>query len=99
VSQFSDYKQYIRLFWLIFNRLLQLPLCNVYWNIKHCYQVSPRIMSWTEKRVRKFYILLTAHLGIILVNDQPDKQFFFLTCLFQSCTCLEQTRAHDQLYE
>jgi hypothetical protein len=25
----------------------------------------------------KFYVLLTVHLGLILVNDQLDAQFFF----------------------
>jgi hypothetical protein len=42
------------------------------------------------------------HLGIILVNDQHDTQFFFLVCLFQSATCFEQPRAHhqeNQLYQ
>jgi hypothetical protein len=27
---------------------------------------------------------------LILLNDQLDAQFFFLMCLFQSCTCFEQ---------
>jgi hypothetical protein len=38
----------------------------------------------------------------VLVNDQLDARFFFLTCLFQSSTCFEQPRAHhqeNQLYE
>jgi hypothetical protein len=42
------------------------------------------------------YVLLTVHLGIILVNDQLDAQFFFLIFLFQSSTCFEQLRAHHQ---
>jgi hypothetical protein len=28
-----------------------------------------------------FYVLFTVHLGIILVNDQLDAQFFFLVCI------------------
>jgi hypothetical protein len=43
-----------------------------------------------------FYVLLTVHLGIILVNDQLDAQFFFLICLFQSSSFFEQPRAHHQ---
>jgi hypothetical protein len=49
-----------------------------------------------------FYDLLTVLLGIILVNDQLDTQFYFLICLFQSSTCFEQPRAHhqeNQLYQ
>jgi hypothetical protein len=44
----------------------------------------------------KFYVFLTVHLGVILVNDQLDAQFFFLICLFQSSTRFEQLRAHHQ---
>ena len=33
---------------------------------------------------------------IILVSNQPDAQFFLLTCLFQFSTCFEQPRAHHQ---
>jgi hypothetical protein len=50
----------------------------------------------------EFYVLLTAHLGIILVNNQLDAQFFFLICLFQFSTCFEQPHAHhqgNQLYQ
>jgi hypothetical protein len=49
-----------------------------------------------------FYVLSTVHLGIILVNDQLDAQFFFLISLFQSSTYSEQPRAHhqeNQLYQ
>jgi hypothetical protein len=34
--------------------------------------------------------------NVSLVNDQPEAQFFFLVCLFQSSTCSEQPRAHHQ---
>jgi hypothetical protein len=55
------------------------------------------IQTFSEKfEVRKFYVLLTVHLGIILVNDKLDAEFFFLICLFQSSTCFEQPRAHHQ---
>ena len=44
-----------------------------------------------------FYVLLTAHLSICLVNDQLDTQFFyFIIRLLQSSTCFEQRRAHHQ---
>jgi hypothetical protein len=36
------------------------------------------------------------HLGIILVNDQLDAQFFFRICLFQISTCFEHSCAHHQ---
>jgi hypothetical protein len=50
----------------------------------------------------RFYVLLTVHLGRILVNGQPDAYSFFLICLFQSSTCFEQPSAHhqeNQLYQ
>ena len=44
-----------------------------------------------------FYVLLTVHLSITLVNDQLDAQFFyFIIPLLQSSTCFEQRRAHHQ---
>jgi len=43
-----------------------------------------------------FNVLLTAHLGIILVNDQLDAQFFFRICSFQISTCFEHSCAHRQ---
>ena len=48
-----------------------------------------------------FYVLLTVHLGIILVNNQLDAQFFFLIRLFKFATCFEQHSAHhqDQFYQ
>jgi hypothetical protein len=55
---------------------------------------------WTTKfmtHIVEFYVLLTVlHLGIILVSDQLDAQFFFFVCLFQFCTCFEQPHAHHQ---
>jgi len=41
-------------------------------------------------------------LGIILVNDQLDAQFFFRISLFQISTCFEHSCAHhqeNQLYQ
>jgi hypothetical protein len=49
-----------------------------------------------------FMFCWSVHLGIILVNDQLDAQFFLLVCLFQFSTCSEQPRAHhqeNQLYQ
>ena len=44
-----------------------------------------------------FYVLLTVHLSITLVNDQLDAQFlYFIIRLLQSSTCFEQRRAHHQ---
>ena len=31
-----------------------------------------------------FYVLLTVHLGIIFVNNQPEAQFFFVYVYFYS---------------
>jgi hypothetical protein len=44
----------------------------------------------------KFYVLLTVHLGSILVINQLDAQFFFRTYLFQFATCFEHPCAHHQ---
>jgi hypothetical protein len=48
-----------------------------------------------------FNILLTAHLGTVLVNNQLDTLFQCIY-LFQFSTCFEQPSAHhqeDQLYQ
>jgi len=48
-----------------------------------------------------FYILLTVHLGTILVNNQLDALFQCIY-LFQFSTCFEQPSAHhheNQLYQ
>ena len=46
---------------------------------------------------KDFYVLLTVQLGITLVNDQLDAQFFyFIIRLLQSSTCFEQRHAHHQ---
>jgi len=50
----------------------------------------------------EFYVLLTVHLGIILVNNQLDAQFSFRICLFQISTRFEHSCAHhqeNQLYQ
>ena len=39
---------------------------------------------------------LTVRLGIILVNNQPDAQFFFFIRLFQFSTRFDQNSAHHQ---
>jgi hypothetical protein len=49
-----------------------------------------------------FCVLLTVHVGIILVKDQPDSLLFFLICLFKVCKCFEQPSARhqeNQLYQ
>jgi len=50
----------------------------------------------------EFYVLLTVHLGSVLVNNQLDAQFFFHIYLFQFSTCFEHSCAHhqeNQLYQ
>ena len=44
----------------------------------------------------KFYVLLTTHLGSVLINNQLDAQFFLLIYLFQFSTCFEHPCAHHQ---
>jgi hypothetical protein len=52
---------------------------------------------------REYYVLLTVHLGSVLVNNQLDAQFFFFRIyLFQLFTCFEHPCAHrqeNQLYQ
>jgi len=43
-----------------------------------------------------FNVLLTVHLGSILVNNQLETQFFFRIYLFQLSTCFEHFCAHHQ---
>ena len=60
---------------------------------------GPKMGKLTEY---EFYVLLTVHLGIFLVNNQLDAQLFFFVCLFQFSTCFEQPCAHyqeSQLYQ
>jgi hypothetical protein len=62
---------------------------NVFENVGRCTSCSYMTLYKTDKR-------------LILVNDQLDAHFVFLICLFQSCTCFEQPRAHrqeNQLYQ
>jgi len=49
-----------------------------------------------KTKMYSFYTLLTVHLVTVLVTNQHDAQFFFLTHLFQFSTCFEQPRAHHQ---
>jgi len=53
------------------------------------------ICTWLND-VLFFYVLLTVHLSIILLNDQLDARFFFRICLFQISACFEHSRAHHQ---
>ena len=47
-------------------------------------------------RLSLLYVLLTVHLGLILVNNQLDAQFFLRIYLFQFSTCFEHLCAHRQ---
>ena len=58
----------------------------------------PLEFTWAETRkrprycaIRIFYVLLTVHLGTILVNNQLDAQFFFLYVYFSS---VRASRSH-----
>ena len=42
----------------------------------------------------EFYVLLTVHPSMILVNNQLDAQFF--VCLFLFSTCFGQPFSHHQ---
>ena len=58
---------------------------------------SVGIVRLRTKATEFSFSLLTTHLGIKLVNDQLDAQFFyFMIHLLQSSTCFEQRRAHHQ---
>ena len=56
---------------------------------------SSLISSRNGKCVQDFYVLLTAHLGILLVNNELDAQFFFflmymfisILYMFRAATC------------
>jgi hypothetical protein len=54
------------------------------------------ILEGKNSYIAEFYVLLTVHLGSILVNDQLDAQFFFCVYLFLFSTCVEHPRAHHQ---
>jgi hypothetical protein len=43
-----------------------------------------------------FYVLLTVHLGSVLIYYQLDAQFLFCVCLFHFSTCFEHPCAHHQ---
>jgi hypothetical protein len=68
------------------------------------FPISPTLpnFSYTSQYQTSFYVLLTAHLDTILINDHLDAQFFFIIRLFQSSACFGQPRAHhqeNQLYQ
>jgi len=60
----------------------------------------PTFLGWGVVPTGAFYVLLTVHLGSVLinvrviVNDQLDPQF--LLCSFQISTCFEHPCAHHQ---
>ena len=72
--------------WYIIVESMSLNLCDgTLWSHKNSNQIF------------FFYVLVTVHISITLVNDQPDAQFFyFITRLLQYTTCFEQRRAHHQ---
>jgi len=56
-----------------------------------------KFIALEATKILYFYVLLTLHLSINLVNDRLDPQFFYFTIrLLQSSTYFEQRRAHHQ---
>jgi hypothetical protein len=41
-------------------------------------------MQICKLHLSKFYVLLTVHVGIIFVSNEPDAQFFFMYVYFYS---------------
>ena len=57
-------------------------------------------VMFSENCIAEFYVLLTVHLGSVLVNKQLDAQFFFFRIYsFQFSTCFEHSCAHHQEYQ
>jgi hypothetical protein len=56
-------------------------------NHKRPYRNRIHRTSHTRQTTPVFYVLLTVHLGSVLVNSQLDAQFFFRIYLFQFSTC------------
>ena len=61
-----------------------------------CYTDIPCTFLATphDMNLRFFYVLLTVHLSINLVNDQLDAQFFYFK--IRLLLCFEKRRAHHQ---
>ena len=66
-------------------------------------QVMATFLSLYENKIfnfltqlNKFYIFLTVHLRIILVNEQLGAGISSIICLFESSKCFEQLCAHLQ---
>ena len=79
----------------MFNLVLQYVRAlfeKIYLKILKCWAFT----CSTSLRSSQFYVLLTVHLGIIPVNDQPGEQFFFRICLFQIPTWFEHSCAYHQ---
>jgi hypothetical protein len=49
----------------------------------------PSVKPWRHSYIF-FFILVTVHLGIILINNQLDAQFLFYIYLFRFSTCFER---------
>ena len=56
---------------------------------------SCHFSSTFDNLLLEFYVLLTVHPGMILVNNQIDAKFF-LVCLFLISTCFVEPCAHHQ---
>ena len=63
---------------------------------KFNYFYIQRLLHYTAITGFSFYVLLTVHLGIILVNNKLDAHFFFLLRLFQFSKLFEQHSVHHQ---
>jgi len=70
-------------------------------NILHPHSIGTFRCNCTFQNVMLCYVMLTVHLGSVLVNSQLDTQFFFRIYLFQFCKCFEHPsalRQENQLY-
>jgi len=56
---------------------------NVYFTVRIT-NSAVRLCAAQQREYGVFYVLLTVHLGIVFVNNQLDKQFFFMYVHFYS---------------
>jgi len=83
----------LSLFWDVTQRRLVVSYVN---RTAYRHSIQRSCTIWSLNTVPVFYVLLTVHLGSILVNNHLDAQFFFRIYLFQFSTCFENPCAHHQ---
>jgi len=57
---------------------------SIFNNIRHCATSKFSLYFNPAKDWVTFYVLLTVHLGIVFVKNQPDAQFFLMYVYFYS---------------